>query len=162
MTKPVEGSSSERVPKAPAASSPASRAVMRGNRSTDTRPEVLLRSQLHRLGLRFRKNVRPSSEVRVRADILFSRYRIAVFLDGCFWHCCPEHGVMPATNRDYWEAKLASNRLRDYRNNNLLEAAGWAVVRVWEHEDPAIAAGRIAQLIETRRQHHAEPDQRNR
>jgi DNA mismatch endonuclease, patch repair protein len=88
----------------------------------------------------------------VRADVLFRRDRVAVFVDGCFWHRCPDHGVMPTTNRDYWEAKLERNISRDQRNDELLSAVGWTVVRVWEHENPKVAAHRIAQIIRTARE----------
>ncbi len=112
---------------------------MRGNRSTDTRAEVSLRSALHRAGLRFRKNVRPAKGLP-RADILFPRARLAVFVDGCFWHRCPEHGVSPNTNSSYWKAKLDGNVARDRRNDSAMAEAGWRVLRVWEHEDPRAAS----------------------
>jgi DNA mismatch endonuclease (patch repair protein) len=115
---------------------------MRGNRSTDTAPEVALRSELHRRGLRFRKNARPASGLP-RADVLLPRARLAVFVDGCFWHRCPDHGTSPRTNSGYWRAKLDRNVDRDRRNDEALAAAGWAVMRLWEHEDPADAARRV-------------------
>jgi DNA mismatch endonuclease (patch repair protein) len=116
---------------------------MQGNRGVDTKPEVALRSSLHRLGLRFWKNKRPSREVRCRADIVFPRARVAVFVDGCFWHRCPTHGVSPSANSDYWRAKLDRNVARDRRNDRELAAAGWRVVRVWEHDVPDEAAARV-------------------
>src|SRR4051794_10611396 len=105
---------------------------MQGNRGRDTRPEIAVRSALHRRGLRFRKHRRPIADIRCEADIVFPRERIAVFVDGCFWHGCPRHGRVPRTNRDYWEVKLAANVRRDQLNTARLEQAGWAVVRVWE------------------------------
>lgn len=142
------------LPSPPPASSPAVRAIMQGNRRADTRPEVALRSALHRAGLRFRKHAVLWPETRVRADVVFRRERVAVFIDGCFWHRCPEHGVMPTTNRAYWEAKLERNTIRDRRNDALLRAVGWTVIRIWEHEDPEEASRRIASLI---RAHRATP-----
>jgi DNA mismatch endonuclease (patch repair protein) len=123
---------------------------MRGNRSVDTRPELALRSELHRRGFRFRKAAAPVPGVRCRADVVFARARVAVFIDGCFWHRCPEHGISPRTNTDYWQAKLDRNVARDRRNNDALQASGWTVVRVWEHEDIVDAADRITDLLEAR------------
>ncbi len=140
----------EPIPPAPPPSSPGAAAVMRGNRGVDTRPESALRSVLHAMGLRFRKHALPERGLRCRADVLFPAARVAVFVDGCFWHRCPEHGTSPRTNSPYWRAKLDRNVERDRRNDAALAAAGWAVVRVWEHEDAAEAAGRIAYAV-TRR-----------
>ena len=132
----------------PHPSSRAASAVMRANRSKDTLPEARLRSALHRRGLRFRKSyaVR-SQDIRVRVDIAFPARRVAVFLDGCFWHRCPLHGVRPSVNQQYWLPKLQRNVDRDSRVNKSLAAAGWTVVRVWEHEPPSQAAERIAEFI---------------
>ena len=124
---------------------------MQGNRGHDTRPEVALRSALHRRGLRFFKNRRPVASISCRADIVFPRARLAVFVDGCFWHRCPDHGVMPDKNRDYWQAKLERNVARDRRNDEALEEAGWRVVRVWEHEDVETAADRLASVARDER-----------
>ena len=121
---------------------------MQGNRGSDTRPEVTLRSALHRRGLRFRKGViPPGSGVRCRGDVVFPAARLVVFVDGCFWHRCPDHGTRPRTNAGYWQAKLDRNVARDRANDEALTKAGWRVVRIWEHEDPATAAGRIAALL---------------
>jgi DNA mismatch endonuclease (patch repair protein) len=121
---------------------------MQGNRGSDTRPEVMLRSALHRRGLRFRKGVvPPRSGVRCRADVVFPAARVVVFVDGCFWHRCPEHGTRPRTNAAYWQAKLDRNVARDRANDESLAGAGWRVVRIWEHEDPDNAAERIAALL---------------
>jgi DNA mismatch endonuclease, patch repair protein len=116
---------------------------MRGNRREDTRPELSLRRELHRRGLRYRVHVEPVRGARCRADVVFPRRRLAVFVDGCFWHRCPLHGTQPKTNTDYWEAKLERNALRDRLNDEALLAAGWEVLRIWEHEDPRIAADRV-------------------
>lgn len=139
------------VPLAPPASSAAARAVMRGNRKFDTRPEAAVRSALHRGGLRFRKHARPLPTLNCAADIVFRRERLAVFIDGCYWHGCPQHGTKPRTNAAYWTAKIARNIERDQRNDAALRDAGWLVVRVWEHEDPEQAAGQILYLVRTRR-----------
>ena len=124
---------------------------MKGNRKRDTRPEVALRSVLHRAGLRYRCDypVRVRGRRPVRVDIAFTRARVAVFVDGCFWHCCPEHSNVPRVNRSYWEPKLARNVQRDAETETALAALGWKTIRAWEHEDPAVAADRVrAALIE--------------
>ena len=124
---------------------------MQGNRSTETRPEVALRSELHRRGLRFRKHRQVTPALRCRADVVFSKARVAVFVDGCFWHRCPEHLTDPRTNSSYWAAKLDRNVARDRRNDAALEAAGWLVVRVWEHESPSGAADRVEAALRNTR-----------
>jgi DNA mismatch endonuclease (patch repair protein) len=108
---------------------------MQANRRTDTKPEVRLRAALHRRGYRFRKDLRLDLDgARVRPDIVFTRKRIAVFVDGCFWHLCPLHGRQPKVNDWYWGPKLQRTVERDLAATAALEAAGWAVVRLWEHE----------------------------
>jgi DNA mismatch endonuclease, patch repair protein len=116
----------------------------------DTAPELRLRSALHALGLRYRVHVRPIPELRRTADIVFARARVAVFVDGCFWHSCPEHGTMPSSNEAWWAAKLSRNVTRDADTDSRLAAAGWLVVRVWEHEDPAAATSRVADTVRRR------------
>lgn len=125
---------------------------MRGNKRADTRPEVALRSELHRRGLRFRKEVglRPEARLR-RVDIVFPAARLAVFVDGCFWHACPEHGSQPSANSEYWSAKLARNIQRDRQVASELTEAGWQVIRVWEHEPVHRAAARIERAYHCRR-----------
>ena len=140
-----------RVEPPPRASSDAARAVMQGNRARDTRPERAVRSALHREGLRFRVHREPVAGLRCRADVVFPTERVAVFIDGCFWHGCPDHGVRPQTNRSYWDSKIGRNVARDRRNNAALEAAGWLVVRCWEHEDPLVAAERVLVTVLSRR-----------
>jgi DNA mismatch endonuclease (patch repair protein) len=121
---------------------------MRSNRRVDTAPEIRVRSALHRAGLRFRKDYAvDTKEGRVRPDIVFTRRKVAIFVDGCFWHRCPEHRTTPKANGAFWEAKLAANVVRDRRNDAALRAAGWTVVRVWEHESAATAAERIEQAL---------------
>ncbi|MDQ3741688.1 MAG: very short patch repair endonuclease [Actinomycetota bacterium] len=141
------------VPRPTFAETPESvRAIMRGNKSRDTRPEIALRSELHRLGWRFRKDFRIDEGRRgIRADVVFTRQRVAVFVDGCFWHACPTHGHVPKANNDYWRPKLARNVERDGRNNALLEAAGWTVIRIWEHDPLDVAMSRVAHALNGRR-----------
>lgn len=113
----------------------------------DTKPEIVLRRLLHARGLRFRVD-RPVQGVRRRrADIVFGPAKLVVFVDGCFWHGCPEHATWPANNADFWREKIETNRLRDRDTDERLAAEGWDVVRVWEHEDPVQAADRIAQRV---------------
>jgi DNA mismatch endonuclease (patch repair protein) len=126
------------------------RATMRGNRSRDTKPETRLRSQLYALGLRYRVSARPIPTARRTADVVFTGARVAVFVDGCYWHGCPDH-YRPATrNTEFWSEKIGANRQRDVQVNCLLEQAGWQVIRVWEHEDPSAAARRIAAIVRSR------------
>jgi len=120
---------------------------MQANRATGTRPERAIRSLLHRHGLRYRVNVAPEPAMRCQADLVFSKARVAVFVDGCFWHRCPDHGTSPNKNSDYWQAKLDRNVARDQRQRASLEAAGWTVLTVWEHEAPHAAAERIASTV---------------
>ena len=108
---------------------------MRANRRTDTKPELALRHALHRLGYRYRKDYRLDLDGarRVRPDIAFTARKVAVFVDGCFWHACPEHGSKPRANEWYWGPKLIKNVERDRINDAALILAGWTVIRLWEH-----------------------------
>lgn len=118
---------------------------MRRNRRRDSRPERAVRSALHRAGLRFRVDYPVRLEQRlVRPDVVFTRARLAVFVDGCFWHCCPDHGTEPRSNTGYWDAKLISNVQRDRAVDEALGAEGWLVIRAWEHENPVDVADRVA------------------
>jgi DNA mismatch endonuclease (patch repair protein) len=112
-------------------------------RRRDTAPELALRRVLHARGRRFFVDRRISSRTRTRADLVFPRTRVAVFVDGCFWHFCEEHAHLPKANAALWRAKLLANRQRDARHDEVLRAEGWKVVRVWEHEDPVQAADRV-------------------
>lgn len=129
------------------ASSEAVKAVMKANRSRDTRPELALRSAAHALGLRYRVNTRPLPKLRRTADLVFPRVKVAVFLDGCFWHGCPQHFRPSTLNESFWTTKITDNRKRDQDTDRQLAEAGWTVMRIWEHEDPAEAAQRIAMLV---------------
>jgi|SRR5581483_2749107 len=143
-----QGEMNARLPAAPPASTPAVRAVMQANKKRDTKPERAVRSALHARGLRFRVNLRIGTERSApRPDIAFTRAKIAVFVDGCFWHGCPEHGLEPRTNASYWSPKLARNRERDREDDEALEHLGWTVIRVWEHADPEEAADEIARWV---------------
>jgi DNA mismatch endonuclease (patch repair protein) len=123
-------------------------ANMRANRRADTKPELALRRELHRQGYRFRKDYRLDLVgARVRPDIAFTARRVAVFVDGCFWHCCPQHGTRPAANTWYWEPKLARNVERDRAADAALAAAGWNVVRVWEHESLEAAVATVVAAL---------------
>lgn len=121
---------------------------MIGNRSRDTRPEVALRRTLHAHGFRYRKNYRISvGRENVRPDIVFIGAHVAVFVDGCFWHRCPEHRTIPIMNRTFWAKKLELNLARDRHQDMVLAGAGWTVLRVWEHERTLDAAARVAVAV---------------
>jgi len=129
------------------ASSDAVRQRMSRQASHDTQPELLLRRALHRLGLRYRVHLRPARGIRRQADIVFTRAKVAVFVDGCFWHRCPQHGTEPKANAAWWKVKLDRNVDRDRETDQVLTAAGWTVIRVWEHEDPIEAARRVVTAV---------------
>jgi DNA mismatch endonuclease, patch repair protein len=137
-------------PRSPPASSPATRRVMQSNRGRDTGPEVAVRALLHAAGFRFRKHCRPVPNIRCEADVVFSKAKVAVFLDGCFWHGCPEHGRRPRTNGTYWAAKIARNQARDRRNDEILALEGWTVIRAWEHDAPAVVARKVMESVAAR------------
>ncbi|WP_067845839.1 very short patch repair endonuclease [Nocardia lijiangensis] len=112
-------------------------------RRSGTAPELALRRELHRRGLRYFVDRAPLRGQRRRADVVFPRRKVAVYVDGCFWHSCPDHATSPKNNAEWWAAKLAGNVARDRATDATLDAAGWQVVRIWEHEDPAAAADRV-------------------
>ncbi|WP_137725742.1 very short patch repair endonuclease [Prescottella subtropica] len=126
---------------------PATSARMRKQRRRDTAPEIALRRELHRRGARFFVDRAPLPGLRRRADLVFPRKRVAVYVDGCFWHSCPQHATAPKRNAQWWADKLAANVVRDRDTDVRLTAAGWRVVRVWEHEDPADAADRVQSAL---------------
>ena len=134
----------------PARTSPDARLSRRFSKQKrhGTAPELLLRRELHRRGRRFRVQARIEGLPRRRADLTFTRWRLAVFVDGCFWHGCPEHGVLPAANREWWTWKIARNKDRDADTDDRLDALGWHVLRIWEHVGATEAADRVeAELI---------------
>lgn len=120
---------------------------MSNQATRDTRPEMRLRRELHRRGFRYRVNFRPIPTLNRTADIVFTKARVAVFVDGCFWHLCPVHGCVPKSNAEWWTAKLAKNRMRDQETDDWLAQAGWVVVRVWEHADLTDAADRVGEAV---------------
>src|SRR5688572_14804438 len=134
----------------PKASSAAVRRRMQSTPQRDTPAELRIRKLLHARGLRYSINARPLKNSRRRADVVFRRARIAIFVDGCFWHGCPEHGTWPRANEQFWREKILSNKERDSDTNLQLKATGWEVIRVWEHEAPAEAARRIARRVRVR------------
>jgi DNA mismatch endonuclease (patch repair protein) len=127
-----------------------SRASMRGNRSRDTKPELALRSAVHALGLRYRVSARPIPSLRRTSDLVFRRAKVAVFLDGCFWHGCPDHYVKAQANSEYWSEKIRRNRDRDRDTDELLRNADWLPLRIWAHEDPIPAALKVAEAVKSR------------
>ncbi len=124
---------------------------MQSNRSRDTKPELALRSAVHARGLRYRVSAKPLAGLRRTADLVFPRAKVAVFLDGCFWHGCPEHHTVASANAKFWVDKVEGNRARDRDTDGRLIDAGWVIVRVWEHEDPVDAARRIEEIVSARR-----------
>ncbi|MCE3556309.1 very short patch repair endonuclease [Pseudonocardia sp. RS11V-5] len=116
-------------------------------RRRDTEPEMLIRKEAHRRGLRYRVEAVIPGMPRRRADMIFTGARVAVFVDGCFWHSCPEHTSIPRANREWWVAKLEKNQLRDRATDAHLEALGWTVLRFWEHEDPLVAVDAVERAV---------------
>ncbi|MFE2044130.1 very short patch repair endonuclease [Streptomyces sp. NPDC059477] len=134
------------------ASSAATRRSMLGNRSRDTAPELLLRSLVHAAGLRYRVAAKPLPKMRRTADMVFRPVKVAVFIDGCFWHGCPEHFVMPKANQPYWEEKIGRNIQRDRDTDDRLAEAGWLVLRFWEHREPEACAATVIKAVAARRE----------
>jgi DNA mismatch endonuclease (patch repair protein) len=120
---------------------------MKRVRRRDTSAEILLRRVLHARGLRYFVDKAPIKGMRSRADLVFPRARVAVFVDGCFWHACPLHATKPKSNHEWWETKLRANVERDRRTDAALAAANWAVLRVWEHEPVDTAADRVQSAL---------------
>jgi DNA mismatch endonuclease (patch repair protein) len=112
---------------------------------------MALRRALHAMGLRYWVDRPPLTDLRRRADLVFPRARVAVYIDGCFWHSCPEHGTSPKASGAWWRAKLEANRARDADTDRRLDEAGWMTLRVWEHENPVVAAHRVAEALALRR-----------
>ncbi len=132
------------------AGSPQVRARMQRVRRRDTTPELRLRRELHRAGFRYFVDRAPSPGLRRKADLVFPRARVAVFVDGCFWHGCPDHASWPKTNAEWWRRKIEQNVARDQCTAEELTRRGWAVLRIWAHEDPCLAALRVEALVRER------------
>ncbi|OFE08228.1 very short patch repair endonuclease [Rhodococcus sp. 1139] len=129
------------------ATDPATSARMSAQRRRDTKPEIALRRELHRRGLRYFVDRAPIKGVRRRADLVFPRRKVAVFVDGCFWHSCPQHATFPKNNAQWWTDKLAANVVRDRDTDARLAEQGWTVIRIWEHKDPLVAAERVQKAL---------------
>lgn len=135
----VEPPIPQHVPAHPGSSSSVVSRRMSGARRRDTAAELALRRLLHASGLRYRVAFPVPGQRRRTIDVAFTRARVAVFVDGCFWHGCPEHGTRPQANSEWWTTKLAANQARDRDTDRLLAELGWTVIRVWEHEPPEVA-----------------------
>ncbi|MGW5768434.1 very short patch repair endonuclease [Streptomyces longwoodensis] len=133
------------------ASSAARRRNMQAIRSRDTKPEWLIRRLVHAQGLRYRVAAKPLPDLRRTADMVFRPVKLAVFIDGCYWHGCPEHYVPPRTNSGYWSDKVARNVARDRDTDERLRAAGWTVLRFWEHDPAEDCAVKIAATVSSLR-----------
>lgn len=131
------------VPAHPGATSEEMSARVSSYPRRDTKPEKVLRSELHRRGLRYRVQHPVPGRSRRTIDVAFTKAKLAVFVDGCFWHGCSEHGVVPKSSTAWWEEKLEANRQRDRDTDEALAEAGWTVLRFWEHEDPSVAAEKV-------------------
>lgn len=131
---------------------------MVANRRRDTAIEVAVRRRLHRVGLRYRVDYAPDpSQRRRRADIVFPKLRIAVYIDGCFWHGCPEHYTPPKSNTEYWQPKIVRNRARDAETDESLRSLGWTVLRYWEHEGAGGIADAVAGEVQRQRREARRP-----
>jgi len=133
------------------ATTPRTRARMRAQRQRDTRPELAIRKELHRRGYRYRLAKPAIRGLRSQPDFIFPREKIAVFVNGCFWHVCPEHATWPTNNAAWWRAKLEGNVARDRRIDATLRDHGWVPLRLWEHETVDAACGTVIAALEARR-----------
>ena len=139
------------VSERPAASSDAVARRMQNTAQRDTPAEMKPRRELHRRGFRYRVDTAIPGVTRGRPDLVFPTEKVAVFVDGCFWHSCPEHATVPKENREWWVEKLLGNVERDRRHDCELRGAGWAVLRFWEHEGPIEAVDSVTLVLENRR-----------
>jgi len=139
----MKRSASGTMPRRPSKPSAVTTQRMRNQAQRDTAPEMALRRELHRRGLRYRIHRRPVPNIRREADVVFPRQQVAVLVDGCWWHQCPQHATLPKSNVAWWKAKLDRNVARDRETDRLLTDAGWQVVRIWEHEIPEAAADKV-------------------
>jgi DNA mismatch endonuclease (patch repair protein) len=126
--------------------------LMRRFRSRDTKPELEVRRRLHAAGLRFRLHTTVPEYPRRTIDIAFPKQNVAVFIDGCYWHACPEHGKVPARNSEWWAGKLRRTVERDAETTAALEHNGWTVIRAWEHEDPLAVAEQVERTVRGRQE----------
>lgn len=142
----MSGDPAKRNPiRRPPASSEVVRRNMRRQKRRDTGCEIAVRRLLHASGIRYRVDFRPLPDERFRVDIGWKARKLAVFIDGCFWHGCPEHGTLPKSNTQWWQDKLTANADRDLRSTEVLRSRGWTVLRFWEHEDPS----QVVEIIRT-------------
>ncbi|WP_308113329.1 very short patch repair endonuclease [Antribacter soli] len=137
----------QHVPAHPGPSSAPVSALMSRAKRRDTAPELALRRELHARGLRYRVTFPVPGQRRRTIDVAFTRAKLAVFIDGCFWHGCPEHGTRPRSNSAWWRDKLAANQARDADTDRTLIELGWTVIRAWEHEAAADVADRIESIV---------------
>jgi DNA mismatch endonuclease (patch repair protein) len=137
--------------KTPKARTAAVRNVMKANRRVDTKPELRLRSQIHKSGLRYAMDVRPESDINRRADLVFRSAKVAVFVHGCFWHGCPKHHKLPKSNKKFWAQKVRRNRERDQETQRLLRKRGWKVLVFWEHQEAQVCADKVNVCVRQRR-----------
>jgi len=141
--------------KSPKSRTIAVRNVMRANRGVNTKPELRMRSLVHKAGLRYSINVRPEQEINRRADLVFRSAKVAVFIHGCFWHGCSKHFVAPKINRKYWNEKILRNRQRDRETRRFLSRKGWQVLVYWEHQDFDYCVDNlVACIVQRRKQKH--------
>jgi len=141
--------------KTPKSRSVAVRNVMRANRGVDTGPEIRLRSLVHKAGLRYAIDVRPEADINRRADLVFRAAKVAVFVNGCFWHGCPKHYSSPKSNKRYWSEKVRRNRERDVETRNLLKRRGWRVLVFWEHQPAQSCSDRVVSIVSERKKRAA-------
>lgn len=146
MTRKSKEEAKRRVSK-PISSSEAALIRMQAAKPRDTAPEKALRSALYCRGLRYRIDIKPIKELNRRADIIFRSVKVAIFVDGCFWHGCPIHGTQAKANAEFWSCKIKQNQERDVDTTKRLEKAGWKVIRIWEHENPEKASEKIYNII---------------
>jgi DNA mismatch endonuclease, patch repair protein len=140
-----------RPPEGSWSSSAGNRRSMLGNRNRDTSPELALRKLVHAAGFRYRVAAKPLPKMRRTADMVFRPVKVAVFIDGCYWHGCSEHFVLPKTNTEYWRTKIERNMERDGDTDAQLRAAGWTVLRFWEHEQADLCASVVCSTVAARR-----------
>lgn len=142
--------SAKRKTDRPKPSSEAALRRMQSAKPRDTAPEKAVRFALHRKGLRYRIDIRPIKEFNRRADIVFRSVKVAIFVDGCFWHGCPKHGTQAKANAEFWKTKIRQNQERDIGTSEYLKKAGWKVIRIWEHQDPNKASKKIYKIVRNR------------